>query len=292
MGGSRSTTLVGCGDEDERHEGLTLDPISQGYALTGDQNIVHVEMVARYRVREPAEWAFYGPKAEDILRVEVTAAMVRSLGEMGVDRVLSDGRKDLVETAMRRAQAGLDAVHAGLELTSLELTRFAPPIVLARDFDAVQSAYHRRGNKQERGPGVRRKRYPAGPSRDGFAVADCPRGCGFRSRSAPRRCPGLSRTRPRIPRESCRYSREALQRCSRTCHRLGRQRTLGAAAVRRNLPRATHYADAGQCWSESAHKLGLLTSGCASGPFRSAPELRSRAPRTSGGATPGGDDDQ
>jgi membrane protease subunit HflK len=134
-------TTLSAGDDAIAFEGLTLDPILQGYALTGDQNIVHVDMVARYRVREPAEWAFYGPKADDVLRVEVTAAMVRSLGEMGVDRVLSDGRKDLVDTAMRRAQAGLDAVHSGLELTSLELTRLSPPLVLARDFDAVQSAY-------------------------------------------------------------------------------------------------------------------------------------------------------
>ena len=134
------STLADDGDEISFEE-LTLDPLTQGYALTGDQNIVHVDMVARYRVREPAEWAFYGPKADDVLRVEVTAAMVRSLGEMGVDRVLSDGRKELVDTATRRAQAGLDAVHSGLELTSLELTRLFPPLVLARDFDAVQSAY-------------------------------------------------------------------------------------------------------------------------------------------------------
>ncbi len=53
--------------------------------------------------------------------------MVRSLGEMGVDRVLSDGRKDLIAMATRRAQAGLDACHSGLELSSLELTRLAPP---------------------------------------------------------------------------------------------------------------------------------------------------------------------
>jgi membrane protease subunit HflK len=98
-------------------------------------------MVARYRVRDPAEWAFYGPKAEDVLRVEVTAAMVRSLGEMGVDRVLSDGRKDLITIAARRAQAGLDASHSGLELSSLELTRLSPPFALAQDFDAVQSAF-------------------------------------------------------------------------------------------------------------------------------------------------------
>jgi membrane protease subunit HflK len=119
----------------------SLDPVRQGYALSGDQNIVHVDMVARYRVREPAEWAFYGPKAEEVLRVEVTAAMVRSLGEMGVDRVLSDGRKSLIATASGRAQAGLDACRSGLELTSLELTRLAPPSALAFEFDAVQSAF-------------------------------------------------------------------------------------------------------------------------------------------------------
>jgi membrane protease subunit HflK len=118
----------------------SLSPL-QGYAITGDHNIVHVEMVARYRVREPAEWAFYGARSEDILRVQVTAAMVRSLGEMGVDRVLADGRKDLIVAATRRAQAGLDASRSGLELSSLELTRLIPPKAVAGDFDAVQSAY-------------------------------------------------------------------------------------------------------------------------------------------------------
>ena len=119
----------------------TLDPITQGYALTGDQNIVVVDMMARYQVRDAAEWALYGPKAEDVLRTEVAAAMVRSLGEMGVDRVLSDGRKELIARATRRAQAGLDAAHSGFELTSLELTSLAPPPALAGDFDAVQTAF-------------------------------------------------------------------------------------------------------------------------------------------------------
>lgn len=118
-----------------------FNPITMGYALTGDENVVHVNMVARYRVRDPAEWAFYSPKSEDALRVEVTAAMVRSLGEMGVDRVLADGRQELVATATRRAQAGLDAVHSGLEISSLEVTRLAPPADLASEFDAVQSAF-------------------------------------------------------------------------------------------------------------------------------------------------------
>lgn len=136
------STLASSPDEnDTYYNSTTIDPLKEGYALTGDQNIVHVEMVARYRVRDPAQWAFYGPRAEDILRVEVTAAMVRSLGEMTVDRVLADGRKDLIVTAARRAQQGLDAVASGLELSSLELTRLAPPVALSSEFDAVQSAF-------------------------------------------------------------------------------------------------------------------------------------------------------
>jgi modulator of FtsH protease HflK len=134
-------TLADTLANDEPTESTTLDPLTQGYALTGDHNIVQVVMVARYRVRNPAEYAFSGPKPENVLRTEVTAAMVRSLGEMGVDRVLSDGRKTLIATAARRAQAGLDAAHSGLELSSLELTALAPPQALAKDFDAVQSAF-------------------------------------------------------------------------------------------------------------------------------------------------------
>jgi membrane protease subunit HflK len=118
----------------------TLDPTSGGYAMTGDHNIVHVEMVARYQIRDAAEWAFYGPSVDDIVRTEMTAAIVRSIGEMGVDHVLSDGRADLIKIATRRAQAGLDAAHAGLTLSALEVTRLSPPLALRSDFEAVQSA--------------------------------------------------------------------------------------------------------------------------------------------------------
>jgi len=121
--------------------GQTLDPLHVGYALSGDQNIVHVVAVARYRVRDPADFVFYGADAETILRVEVTAALMRSVGEMGVDRILAEGRKDLIASAARRAQVALDAAHAGLELLSIELTSLRPPTALSRDFEEVQSAY-------------------------------------------------------------------------------------------------------------------------------------------------------
>ena len=220
----------------------TLDPLTQGYALTGDQNIVHVDMVARYRVRDPAEWAFYGPKAEDVLRVEVTAAMVRSLGEMGVDRVLSDGRKNLIATATRRAQAGLDAAHSGLELSSLELTRLAPPPALASDFDAVQSAFIGAETQKKDAQAFAETRHPAGPGRGGRGGAVRARGRrDSRSRHGQGRCRGVSGARRGISGQPGGGSRAPLPGCRGTGHRRSRQRSLGAAAGRRQLPRLPHH---------------------------------------------------
>ncbi|HVV82179.1 MAG TPA: protease modulator HflK [Kofleriaceae bacterium] len=138
----------------------SLDPLRTGYAVSGDHNIVHVDMVARYQVRDPAEWALHGARSVDVLRVEVTAAMVRSLGEMGVDRVLADGRKELIETTTRRTQAGLDAAHTGLALVSLELTRLSPPLAVARDFDAVQSAVIGATTAQKRAQEIAQRELP------------------------------------------------------------------------------------------------------------------------------------
>jgi membrane protease subunit HflK len=163
-------TMLAATAVDDESETITLNPLTQGYALTGDQNIVHVNMVARYRVRDPGEWAFYGPKAEDVIRVEVSAAMVRSLGEMGVDRVLSDGRKDLVANAARRTQAGLDASHSGLELSSLEVINLAPPKALAEEFNAVQSAFIGAETKRKDAQAFAESAIPAAQSRADEAV--------------------------------------------------------------------------------------------------------------------------
>lgn len=133
--------MPSAGRPEDAENATTLNPLTQGYALTGDQNVVHARVMVHYRVREPVAWAFYGPKSEDILRVETAAAMVRSLGELHVDRVLSEGREELIQTVTRRVQAALDNVHSGLELTSVELTDLAPPRSLVSDFSAVQSAY-------------------------------------------------------------------------------------------------------------------------------------------------------
>lgn len=128
-------------DETPSNYGITIDPLMEGYALSGDDNVIQLSAIARYRVRDPVDWQFYAPKSDDILKSEITQALTRTIGEMPVDYLLAEGRKDLVATVTRRAQEGLDAVRAGLELTGIELTSLGPPPTLQPEFSSVQTAF-------------------------------------------------------------------------------------------------------------------------------------------------------
>jgi len=118
----------------------TLDPERTGYALTGDQNIVHIAMVARWQVGDPIAWIQEVTHPEAQLRLAVLNATVQTLGGTTVDTVLSDGRQDMVETIGRRAQAWLDEREAGVSLVSLELLDLGPPQQVQEAFRDVQTA--------------------------------------------------------------------------------------------------------------------------------------------------------
>ena len=118
----------------------SLDPERTGYALTGDQNIVHIAMVARWQIRDPIAYAQSVDDPAALLRAAVLQATVVSMGGASVDGVLSDGRQAVVESITRRAEASLDEWGAGITIVSLELLDLAPPQQVKEAFREVQTA--------------------------------------------------------------------------------------------------------------------------------------------------------
>ncbi len=119
----------------------TVDPLLEGYALTGDHNIVQVDMVARYQVHDPVAYVLHQAMPRELLRDAVMAATVRTMGEVEVDSVLSEGRAQFVLTVVQRAQQRLDASNAGIALVSLEITDLTPPRQVLDEFKKVQNAF-------------------------------------------------------------------------------------------------------------------------------------------------------
>ncbi|MFH1468298.1 MAG: FtsH protease activity modulator HflK [Pseudomonadota bacterium] len=127
--------------EVDRSRRRTIDPVVEGYALTGDHNVVQVDMVARYQISDPVAWALYQAQPEALLRDAVMAAAVRTMGEVEVDSVLSEGRAPFVIQVVQRAQERLDRVGVGISLVSLEVTELTPPRQVLDEFKQVQNAF-------------------------------------------------------------------------------------------------------------------------------------------------------
>ncbi|MEO0814230.1 MAG: FtsH protease activity modulator HflK, partial [Myxococcota bacterium] len=124
------------GDVDE-----AIDPVAEGYALTGDRNVVQIDMVARYQVSDPVRFALHLHEPDRLLRDAIMAATVQSMGEAEVDDLLSNGRSQFQVRVVQRAQGFLDEVSAGISLVSLEVTELAPPRQVRGEFEQVQNAY-------------------------------------------------------------------------------------------------------------------------------------------------------
>ena len=119
----------------------TMDPTEEGYVLTGDRNVVQVDMIARYLVDDPVAYVLQQAQPEDVLKSAVMAATVRTMGEVEVDAVLSEGRADFIIKVVQRAQKRLQSVGTGIDLVSIEVTDLAPPAQVKEDFEQVQAAF-------------------------------------------------------------------------------------------------------------------------------------------------------
>lgn len=137
-----------------------LDTLNVGYALTGDHNIVQPEAVLKYQIADPIVWAL-GVSAPDVLiRDAVVSAISATLGEMAIDPILGDGKKELLARALARAQTRLNAEGEWVRLIALEFTAIRLPAEVASAFADVQSAFVERQTLVGQAQGYREQTMP------------------------------------------------------------------------------------------------------------------------------------
>lgn len=128
-----------------------INPIAEGYCLTGDQNVIQARLVARYRVTDPIRFRLFMDTGvpEGVLHEAVLAALTRTVAGWEVDDVLRQQRggdggpgtmESLAVVVQRRAQERLDEVDCGLQLSALEFKEIHPPRHVVAAFRDVQNA--------------------------------------------------------------------------------------------------------------------------------------------------------
>lgn len=112
---------------------------TESLMLTGDKNVIDVEWIVQYKVRDPVNFIFKIVNVRQAVRDISESAIRRVVGDMDFDYVLSN-REIVAADAARELQAVLDSYESGVNIVTLQLQDVNPPEAVKPAFNEVNEA--------------------------------------------------------------------------------------------------------------------------------------------------------
>jgi modulator of FtsH protease HflK len=116
------------------------DVASESLMLTGDENIIDIDLVVQYRIADPAKYLFKVRHLADTVKSASEAALREVIGRRHIDEALTVGKLDIQEETKALLQAILNTYEAGLQIVAVQLQEVQPPKQVIDAFKDVASA--------------------------------------------------------------------------------------------------------------------------------------------------------
>lgn len=108
--------------------------------LTGDENILHADMVVQFKVRDPAKYLFVLDNPELTVRDVAQAVLRQVVGARPIDEVLTTGKLEVQVEVLKYMQQILDRYDSGIFITNVNLQDVYVPEAVTGAFKEVVSA--------------------------------------------------------------------------------------------------------------------------------------------------------
>ncbi|MBM4328056.1 MAG: FtsH protease activity modulator HflK [Deltaproteobacteria bacterium] len=117
---------------------------AESLMLTGDENIVDVQLVVQYMVQDPIKFLFGAFEPEAALRASAEVALRGVVGENSIDYTMTRGRNEVQQKVQTYLQKLLDNYFTGLVVTQARLLVVDPPAQVKEAFHDVVRAWEDR----------------------------------------------------------------------------------------------------------------------------------------------------
>jgi modulator of FtsH protease HflK len=116
--------------------------IPAGQLLTGDHNLVNVQVTLSYKVQPGAvvEYLMQVERVEGLITRAAEAVLAEWVAGRDVDDVLLNGKRQMREDLVRQTQAYLEPYRLGVQVLDARVGLIAPPDDVKRAFDDVARA--------------------------------------------------------------------------------------------------------------------------------------------------------
>ncbi|MGD0365248.1 MAG: FtsH protease activity modulator HflK [Bryobacteraceae bacterium] len=123
--------------------------------LTGDQNMIEVNVVVHYQMSRPDHFMFRQFDAEATVRTAAESALQTTVSAAPLDDVLTTGRREIESRVMVALQAKLDRYGAGARVVRVKLLDVHPSIEVVDAFREVSAAFEEKNRMINEAEGYR-----------------------------------------------------------------------------------------------------------------------------------------
>ncbi|AGW13423.1 FtsH protease activity modulator HflK [Megalodesulfovibrio gigas] len=124
----------------QTQQGQNRSRPEESLMLTGDENIVDVQFIVQYRIKDPTDFLFNVQSQDDTVKHVAEAAMREVVGYNLIDNVLTDKKEAIQLDTLKLMQGVLDRYQAGIYVEAVQLQDVHPPREVVDDFKDVASA--------------------------------------------------------------------------------------------------------------------------------------------------------
>jgi len=120
--------------------GTSLDPVTRGYSVSADFNVVQGRFAMRYRIADPFRYASSGDRIEMLLEKLVYRALTRQLAQRRIDASLTQDRRELARAAAAEVQQQAEQLGLGVTISAVDIIELSPPSQVLAAFEDVTNA--------------------------------------------------------------------------------------------------------------------------------------------------------
>ena len=108
--------------------------------LSGDENLVEVDVAVHYRVSDPVKYLLKAVAPEALVKDAAQASVRKTVGHARIDDLLTSGREQALAEIFRTLQEELDKNETGIEIVNVLFRELRPPGDVIEAFQDVASA--------------------------------------------------------------------------------------------------------------------------------------------------------
>ncbi|HYZ34650.1 MAG TPA: FtsH protease activity modulator HflK [Crenalkalicoccus sp.] len=131
------------------------DVVEESLMLTGDENIVDIDFVVRWRIRDAADFLFNTRNPESTIKSAAESVMREVIGRTPIQPALTEARGEIEDQVRTGTQAIMDQYGAGVAIAQVQLQRVDPPVAVIEAFRDVQRAAADRERQRNEAEGYR-----------------------------------------------------------------------------------------------------------------------------------------